>query len=161
MNEKNNKKEEPQKKIKKTKSKKKQVGWFAQNKISLAIVIIIIIILIAMHCYTSYQISLLTTSIEKSEQKLENLEQSLRIVRENQQQILTDINQINEGLLSQSEVESSTKTDQLTKTKAAIEKQTNENETEASYEMPWVLTFIFVIIILCILLGYFLLKKLR
>ena len=165
MNKESSKKEETVNKPKKQRSKDKQDGWFRRNIVWLVIsveVVILIVVLLLACWYTSGRISALKASLERSEEKLENFERSLTVLKENQEQILTEVDEINNKLSKeQAEVESSDKKNQQAEDLKDVGDESVEVETEEFHNMSWDLAFIFVLIILVVLFVYLLMKRLR
>jgi len=165
MTKENNKKEGTVNKPKKQISKDKQDGRFSRNIIGLVIsveVVILIVVILLACWYTSGAISALKASLERSEKKIENLEQSLTVVKQNQEQILTEVDEINNKLSEEEAVvEFSEKKDQEAEDLKYVGDESVEVEEEEFHNMPWDLAFIFVIIIVVILLAYFLIKRFR
>lgn len=166
MNKKNSSGEEVPKKGKQAKPKKKKDGWFARNKDIFAIIIATIIIIAAVSgaCwFLSYRISSLTTSLQKTEQKVDNLEQRIETSVQNQERLLTTINEINsrltEKLLPEAKELKSAKTEVAPKTSESVQKKTKKIDTEISSKVKWYVLLVIIVVILLII--YFVIIKFR
>ena len=166
MNEKSDKKEDVSKKLKQTKKKKKQDGWFKRNKNIFSKTfrnLLIIIILFVVCWYFTIKISSLSDDINRSNEKIEILEQKLTSIMENQDHISSAIKEINNKLSEK--IPTTFKDEKRLEREKSSEapkisapKQEDKVPSDSSKNY-WTILIIIVLIAFIVLMSYFLIRK--
>jgi len=163
MNEKNNSKEEKPKRTPTITVSSKQDGWFSRNKRTIALVLVGIIIIVAVlgtFWCLSNRISSLKVALNNAEQQMQKLEKTVHAIQDNQQRIISTLNEVTAKLNESAQAEMGKKSKDSEKT-AKVDKNTTDKSDDEITDSSWGLLLLLVIVVAVLIVIYFLIKKFR